>query len=127
MRNFYRFLIQVIIAVLLFSPSLVYAQITPTVGINPDTIETEIGDVPTTVPGFVAKYYQFGLGIIGGLAVLFIITGSYIILTSQGNPQQLNNGKSFITYAIAGLLLAIFGYLFIEVVARDLLHIPGFE
>ncbi|HSX40955.1 MAG TPA: hypothetical protein VLF68_05090 [Candidatus Saccharimonadales bacterium] len=87
---------------------------------------TGIGCVPTDPSGFVGKFYGYGLGILGGVALLFIIYGGYILLTSQGNAQSLSKGKSYIFYAIAGLLLAIFGYVFVQVVVVDILHIPGF-
>ncbi|PIP74724.1 MAG: hypothetical protein COW87_02430, partial [Candidatus Levybacteria bacterium CG22_combo_CG10-13_8_21_14_all_35_11] len=77
--------------------------------------------------GFVAKFYAIGLGLIGGVSLLYIIYGGYLILVSQGNPQKINDGKSYILYAIIGLLLAIFGYVFIQVIAIDILHIPGFK
>ena len=38
-----------------------------------------------------------------------------------------DTGKSYIYYAIAGLLLAIFGYVFIQTVVVDILHVPGFS
>jgi glucose uptake protein GlcU len=88
---------------------------------------TDLGCIPNDPVGFVAKFYGIGLGIIGGLAVLFIIYGGYIILSSQGNPQNLNKGKSYIMYAIIGLLLAIFGYVFVQIIAVDVLKIPGFS
>lgn len=88
---------------------------------------TELGCIPNTVPGFVSKFYGIGLGLIGGVSLIFIIYGGYIIITSRGNPDKLNNGKSYIYYAIAGLLLAIFGYVFIQVIAVDVLRIPGFS
>lgn len=75
---------------------------------------------------FIARFYTIGLSLIGGVALLFIIFGGYIILTSQGNAEQINNGKSYIFYSILGLLLAIFGYVFIEVIMIDILAIPGF-
>ncbi|OGH39183.1 MAG: hypothetical protein A3B44_00685 [Candidatus Levybacteria bacterium RIFCSPLOWO2_01_FULL_38_21] len=88
---------------------------------------TDIGCIPNDPIGFVAKFYSIGLGLIGGVALLFIIYGGYIILASQGQSDQLNKGKSYIYYAIAGLLLAIFGFVFIQVIAVDILHIPGFK
>jgi glucose uptake protein GlcU len=88
---------------------------------------TELGCIPNDPIGFVAKFYGIGLGIIGGVAVLFIIYGGYIILSSQGNPQNLNKGKSYITYAIIGLLLAVFGYVFVQIIAVNVLRIPGFS
>ncbi|MEK7502558.1 MAG: hypothetical protein AAB609_03455 [Patescibacteria group bacterium] len=93
----------------------------------PDGVQTDLGCIPNDPFAFVAKFYGIGLGIIGGVALLFIIYGGYIILTSQGDPNQLNTGKSYIYYAIAGLLLAIFGFVFIQVITVDILHIPGFN
>ena len=88
---------------------------------------TELGCIPNDPVGFVAKFYAIGLGLIGGVSLLYIIYGGYLILVSQGNPQKINDGKSYILYAIIGLLLAIFGYVFIQVIAIDILHIPGFK
>lgn len=93
----------------------------------PSCISTEIGCIPTDPIGFVAKFYGIGLGLIGGVALLFIIYGGYIILTSSGDPIRLNIGKSYIYYAIAGILLAIFGFIFVQVIVVDILHIPGFK
>lgn len=93
----------------------------------PTETPTELGCIPNDPIGFVAKFYGIGLGIIGGVAVLFIIYGGYVILSSRGDPQNLNRGKSYITYAIIGLLLAIFGFVFVQIIAVDVLKIPGFS
>jgi len=90
-------------------------------------ISTGLGCVPVDPVGFAGKFYSIGLGLIGGVALLYIIYGGYIILTSGGNPGQLKKGKSFIFYSIVGLLLAIFGYVFIQVIVVDILHIQGFS
>lgn len=94
-------------------------------GINETS--TELGCIPNTVSGFVSKFYGIGLGLIGGVSLLFIIYGAYILMTSQGRPDRISNGKSYIMYAIIGLLLAIFGYVLVQVVAVDMFHIPGFN
>lgn len=88
--------------------------------------KTEVGCIPREPVEFAGVFYRIGLGIIGGLALLFVIMGGYLILTSEGKPDRLNNGKKFILYAIIGLLLGIFGYIFLEVIAVDILHLPGF-
>ncbi|MBI4084617.1 MAG: hypothetical protein HY431_01800 [Candidatus Levybacteria bacterium] len=88
---------------------------------------TDIGCVPQDPAGFASKFYGIGLSLIGGVALLFFIYGAYTLMTSQGNPEQLNKGKSYLFYAIAGLLLAIFGYVFIEIVLIDVLRVPGFK
>ena len=82
--------------------------------------------MPTDPIAFIGRFYGVGLSLIGGISLLFIIIGGYIILTSRGDAKQLNNGKSYIFYAIIGLLLAIFGYLLAEILLVDILHIPGF-
>lgn len=93
----------------------------------PTEVSTELGCIPTDPVGFVAKFYGIGLGLIGGVAVLFIIYGGYIILSSQGNPQNLSRGKDYIMYAVIGLLLAVFGYVFVQIIAVNVLKIPGFS
>lgn len=93
----------------------------------PDGVQTDLGCIPNDPFAFVTKFYGIGLGLIGGIALLFIIFGGYTILTSQGQPDKLSKGKSYIYYAIAGLLLAIFGYVLIQIIAVDVLHIPGFR
>lgn len=92
-----------------------------------DETDIDIACLPNTPSGFVSKFYGIGLGLIGGVSVLFIILGGYFILTSQGDAGRLATGRSYITYAIIGLLLAIFGYVFISVIAIDILRIPGFN
>ena len=82
--------------------------------------------VPQDPVGFVTKFYGVGLSVVSGVALLFLIYGGYLIMVSRGNPSQLNIGKSYIYYSLAGLLLAIFGFVFIQVVFVDILQIPGF-
>ena len=90
-------------------------------------VVTDFGCVPTDPVGFVQKFYSVGLSIIGGVAVIFIIYGGYLYLTSRGNPIEVENGKRYIFYAIIGLLFAVFGYVFIQILLVDVLHIPGFS
>jgi glucose uptake protein GlcU len=90
-------------------------------------IATDFGCFPNDPVGFAQKFYGVGLGFIAGVALLALIYGGYAIMTSRGDPRRVSNGKSYIYYAIAGLLLAIFGYVFIQTVLVDVLHVPGFS
>ncbi len=90
-------------------------------------ISTDFGCFPNDPVGFVQKFYGVGLGFVAGVALLALIYGGYAIMTSRGDPARVNNGKSYIYYAIAGLLLAIFGFVFIQTVLVDILHVPGFS
>lgn len=92
-----------------------------------DEVATDLGCLPTDPIGFTEKFYGWGLGLISFVAVLFMIIGAYYIMTSAGNPETLAKGKSFIFYSIAGVLLAVFGFVFIQIITGDILKIPGFN
>src|SRR5437868_7015462 len=95
---------------------------------NFNFIKTDFGCIQLFDPGlFVSKFYAIGLGIIGSVSILFIIYGGYLILFSQGNQATVQKGKRYLTYSILGLLLAIFGFVFVQVIAVDILHLPGFN
>ena len=89
-------------------------------------VETDLGRIPTDPTGFTTKIYEIGLGLVGVVALLFIVYGAYLVLSSQGDPQQLNTGKNYIIYSIIGLILAVGGYAFYQFVAEGVLKIPGF-
>src|SRR5205823_10276067 len=90
-------------------------------------MNTDFGCIPMDPVSFVQKFYGIGLSIIGGVAVIFIIYGGYLLLTSRGNPTGVEKGRQYITYSIIGLLFAIFGFVFIQLLAVDILHVPGFK
>lgn len=87
---------------------------------------TDLGCIHTEPLLFVTDIYAIGLWLIGFVGILFIIVGGYFVMTSHGNVEQLQKGKSFIMYAIIGLLLAIFGFVFIQIITGQILKIPGF-
>lgn len=91
-----------------------------------DEVYTDFGCVPNDPIGFVEKFYGIGLSVIGMVAVLFLIIGGYQILTSQGNPEKLQKGREYILYSILGVLLAVFGFVFVQIVT-GVLQIPGFS
>lgn len=90
-------------------------------------VNTDLGCLPNTPAGFVTTFYGWGLGVIGLVGVLFLIIGGYHIMISHGDPAMLQKGKSYITYAIIGILLAIFGFVFISIIGANILKIPGFS
>ncbi len=100
---------------------------------SPDLIEagthinTDLGCLPNSPAGFVTTFYGWGLGVIGLVGLLFLIIGGYHIMLSKGDPASLQKGKSYITYAIIGILLAVFGFVFISIIGANILKIPGFS
>lgn len=92
-----------------------------------DCQQTDLGCIPRDPASFASSLYGVGLWLIGGVAMLSIIYGAYLVLSSKGDPIQLQKGKSYIVYAIIGLLLALGGYAFYRIIATDILKIPGFQ
>lgn len=128
MRKILLFGIIVLASVLVFSfsPQHVFAQ-TPTPVVCPaGSVPSDLGCIPQDPVGFVQTFYGWGLGFLGFVVVIFFIIGGYELMTSRGDSEKLNRGKSFIIYAIAGTLLAIFGFVFIDIITGAL-KIPGFS
>jgi hypothetical protein len=87
---------------------------------------TAIGCVPATQAGLFDKIFTVGLGMAGGIAFLLILFGGFQILSSAGNPEQLNEGRELVSSAVAGLLLIIFSVFLLRLIGYDILRIPGF-
>lgn len=91
-------------------------------------IQTAIGCVHTNPAEFVTDFMKFAIGISGGLAFLMMLLGAFQMITSGGNPDSLNNGRTRLTSAIIGLLFVIFATLLMQIIGVDILFngINGF-
>jgi hypothetical protein len=89
-------------------------------------IATDVGCVPNDPLLFVQKFYGVGLGLIGGIGLLVIMYGAYVLMTSRGNSYAVQKGKEYIIYALIGIVLAVLGFVFLETFAVGIFHIPGF-
>lgn len=74
----------------------------------------------------ISKLFGCGVSLVGGVAILFIIYGGFLLLTSKGDPSRIRMGKEYVTYAIVGLLLAIFSFVLVEVIGVTIFQLPGF-
>ena len=92
-----------------------------------DCINTDFDCLSKDPIELTGSLYTIGLGLVGGVGILFMIIGAYIILSSQGDPSKVAKGKEYITYSIIGILLALFGYAFYQIIAVDILNLPGFS
>ncbi|MBI2036288.1 hypothetical protein HYT17_01550 [Candidatus Microgenomates bacterium] len=79
----------------------------------------------TDIGVFAGKFFGCGVSLVGGIALLFIIYGGYVLMTSSGDPNRLRIGKEYITYSIVGLVLAILAVVILNVIGTDILKIPG--
>lgn len=87
---------------------------------------TAIGCIPSTSEGIVTQLVKIGLGIAGGVALLMILAGSFMLSTSQGEPKRAGEAKEMITSAVMGLLFVIFSVTILQFIGVTILRIPGF-
>lgn len=96
---------------------------------------TMIGCVKTDLGSFqqegaaasvVQVLLDFLFKIIGGIALIYFIYGVSIIMTSQANPEQLNYGKRIVLGAIVGLIFSLSAVFLVNLLANNILRIPGF-
>ncbi len=104
-----------------------YSECTNCINEPVNGIPTALGCISTSAGGLVSSFFKVGLGVIGGIALLLLFYGFFLVLTSGGNPEQIQLGKQIVTAAITGLLLIIFSLFLLQFTAIDVLKLPGFE
>jgi len=65
--------------------------------------------------------------VIGGIAFLYLMYGSFLILTSQADPERLNYGRRVVIGAIAGLVFALGSVFIVNLIGSGILRLPGFS
>jgi len=85
-----------------------------------------VGTLDTGATGFVRTLFAALLSVSGGIALLLIIRAGYQLMTAQGKPEQLQQGRDQLIAAIVGLIFLVFSFVFLQLIGFDILHIPGF-
>ena len=62
---------------------------------------------------------------VGGIALLYLIYGAFILITSQSNPERLQQGKTMVMGAIIGLIFTLSVVLIVNLIAGQILRVPG--
>lgn len=77
------------------------------------------GDVATLacIPIVIKNLIQWALIFAGVVAVFLIIYAGFKFVTSKGDPQEVDNAKKIITYAIIGLLLIFFSFAILNLIS----------
>lgn len=75
---------------------------------------------------FVQSILNIIFSTVGGIAFLYLIYGSFVIITSQSDPERLNYGKRIISGAIIGLIFSLSSVFIINFIASGILKLPGF-
>lgn len=89
-------------------------------------IWTAVGCLPTNLTGLVSSLVTIGLSISGGVAMLMILVGAYMLSISRGDPKRTNEAREIITSAIIGILFVIFSITILQFIGVQIFRIPGF-
>lgn len=105
------------------------AAVNSNAGSNPCTSEcqTALGNIPTDTTAFAGKVLSIGIGLAGGIALIFMVFGSIKILTSAGDPKKVADGREIIVAAIAGTLFLILSVLILRFIGGTFLPTNPFS
>ncbi len=112
------------LSVLLFTPTVLAVDVFNDVcdGAKDATVCKEVDsqqksdDNPIFGPeGIVTFLVNLLSGIVGIAAVIMIILGGFKMVTSGSNPQDVNNAREMVIYAVAGLIVAVSAQMIVRV------------
>jgi hypothetical protein len=110
--------------ILIFSLLFLFAPLISAAALNYVPMEQIPGFTTTgDFPSYIMAVYKFGLWTVGIAAMLMIMIGGYMYLTSAGNTSRTGKAKEIIYDAIAGVILALVSYLLLYTINPDLLQI----
>lgn len=75
---------------------------------------------PSSVPQLFSNIVSTLLFFVGALAVIFVIVGGIQYITSSGDPKRIEQAKNTLTYAVAGLVIAILSFAIVSFVRSQL-------
>jgi len=89
-------------------------------------LRTAIGCIPTDPTAFAQTVINRSVPLGAGFAFLLILFGAFTLITSAGNPENVQKGKEIITSAIIGLLVIIFSIFILRLIGIDILNLNIF-
>lgn len=89
-------------------------------------IWTAVGCIPNDPADIIKMVVSVGLAVGGGIVLIMILVGSFMLSVSQGDPNKTKEAKDIITSAIIGLLFVIFSVTILQFIGVSILRIPGF-
>ena len=82
------------------------------------TLNNPLGDPKMTVGVLIGRIVTGLMGVVGVIAVLMIIYGGIMYMTSAGNDEKIGSAKKIITGAIIGLVVSILAYVIVDFVVK---------
>ncbi len=73
---------------------------------------------PLSLAQIALKALDFLLSIVGVLALIMLIVGGVMYLTSAGDENRIDQGKKIVTYSIVGIVIALAAMLIVKQIAN---------
>lgn len=68
------------------------------------------------IKGIVLMIINFFLGFLGLLAVIMVIYGGFLYVSSAGNEENVNKAKKILLYAVLGIIVIIVSFALINTI-----------
>lgn len=75
-----------------------------------------------TVPEITKLIIDWALYLAAIVAVIFIIYGGFLYITSAGNATQAGNGRATLVNALIGLAMVVLSYIIVQIVYNFLVN-----
>ena len=59
----------------------------------------------TPLPAMILQLVNYALGLVGVLALGFIVFGGFLYITAHGESQQIEKAKGIIIYSVIGIIV----------------------
>lgn len=105
---------------ILFSPSFVLAA-KDTEVTYPSIPGAVTPDAETTLPSYLEYLYYAGIGITGIIALVIVIWGGVIHLTSAGDPNRMRSGRQKIVAGLSGIAIILGAHLTLNTINPQIL------
>jgi hypothetical protein len=91
-------------------------------------VNTALGCISTKDFGSsIGQFLAIAIGIGGGLALLLMGYGVFLITTSAGIPDKINEGKTIILAAAGGLIFIVLSVVMFRLIGVNILQLPGLK
>ena len=125
-----------LMAVFFFVPNFSPVQAQSATGCpvnNPDCAQKGLTDIGEAFPGgmrnanysvkdIAKRVIEWALYLAAIIAVIFIIIGGFLYITSTGDPAKATKGRQTLVNALIGLAIIILSYLIVQVVYNFLVQ-----
>lgn len=84
-------------------------------------LSNPLGDNVKDIPTLVANIIKAILGLTGSMALLIVIYGGFLLLTSAGSQEKVKKAKDMIMWAVIGIFVILASFLIMQFVFGTLL------